>query len=431
MTSRNPRTVGVIVAVATLALFAPTTAAVAAPTSDPVEAAAGYLARQLTDDPAVPGDFGPSAGQTIDAVLGFDAAGQAADVSADATAWLEGQAGSYASFEGTWYSGPLGKLLLLASTRTEVDPADVGGVDTIAELAAIECTPDLDHCEDWETGSYKDAGENAYQSTTYQAYAVLGQGAVGESPSADAVGYLVDQACEGGGFQDPTRAPDGDCTPDVDVTSLAIQALHAVGEAEAATESVDWLTTQQGDDGGFGGSGPTAGANANSTALATQALLAAGEDAAAADAEEFLLSLQAGCDADADLRGAIRYAPEGAEDAGGGPIWATAQALPALAGVTLDEVSGDGASSEVGELDCVTEEPTEDPTDEPTEQPTEEVTGEPTEDGSTDEAVVAEADEDSDELPATGDRTWPLAALAAALLAVGALGLRLTARSRA
>ena len=348
------RTVSAALTVATLALLAPTTAALAAPaTDDPVAAAAGYLAGQFTDDPAIATEFGPSAGQTIDAVLGLDAAGHAGELSASATAYVAGGAEAYASWEGTWYAGSLGKLLLLAGTRPELDAGDVGGVDARATLEGLECAEDDEHCEDWEVGNYRDAGDE-FPSTTNQAYAVLGLAAVDTPPSDAAVAYLAGQACDEGGFQHEQRAPDEACSPDVDVTALAIQALQAVGAGEQAAASVGWLAAAQDDGGGFGGTGPTEPVNANSTGLAVQALLASGEQAAADAGVDFLLSLQAGCEADEDERGAIRYAAtdEEADAAGGGPVWATAQALPALAGVTLDAVSGDGAAAEAPVLDC-------------------------------------------------------------------------------
>lgn len=467
MIRTSRRTTSAVLAVAILSLLAPATV-LAAPTDDPVEAAAGYLAGQFTDDPAIATEFGPSHGQTIDAVLGLDAAGQAADLSADAAAWVAGQAESYASFEGAWYAGSLGKLLLLASTRAELDPSDVGGVDAVAELEAIECADEDEHCQEWEVGNYRDAGDD-FPSTTNQAYAVLGLSAVDATPSEEAIAYLADQACDDGGFQHEQREPDGDCAPDVDTTGVAVQALHAAGAGDLAADSVAWLVSQQDDDGGFGGAGPTEPANANSTALAVQGLLAGGEEAAADEGSAFLLSLQAGCDAEEELQGAIRYAAsdEEADAAGGGPAWATAQALPALVGVTLDAVSGDAASSEIAELDCETaadepepddeqgtdEEPDagQDDSDDDVNDTTDDATDT---DGTTDADGTADADdgsagadtsdqdtdgtapevrtaEDADALPATGLRLATLTGLALALLAAGGLAMRLAPRNRA
>ncbi len=461
-----PRTASAVLAVATLLLLAPAATALGATTTDdPVEAAAGYLAGQFTDDPAIATEWGPSVGQTIDAVLGLDAAGQAADLSADAAAWAAGQAESYASWEGSWFAGSLGKLLLLASTRSEIAPDDVGGVDVVAQLEAIECTADDEHCEEWELGNYRDEGDD-FPSTTNQAYAVLGLASVGGAPSEEAVAYLAEQACDDGGFQHEPRAPGEPCSPDVDVTGLAIQALHAVGAGDQAASSVAWLTTVQDDEGGFGGSGPTAPANANSTALAVQGLLAGGEQAAADDGVDFLLSLQAGCEADEHEHGAIRYAAsdEEAAAAGGGTVWATAQALPALAGVTLDAVSGDGAATQAPVLDCEeAEAPEEEPDagDDSTEEDTvdDEVGPEPddevaddddeerdttddrdaTDDETAEESDVTVEDDASevgvaetsgtDELPRTGTGLGGLSGLAVALVLAGLLALRLRPRT--
>ena len=480
MIRTSPRTASAVLAVALLSLLAPATAALAATTDDPVEAAAGYLANQFTDDPAIATEWGPSHGQTIDAVLGLDAAGQAADLSADAAAWVAGQAEAYAFFkdesdeedEGAWFAGSLGKLLLLASTRPEIAPEDMGGVDVLAQLQAIECTADDEHCEEWELGTYRDEGDD-FPSTTNQAYAVLGLAAVGATPSDEAITYLADQACDEGGFQHEQRAPDEPCSPDADVTGLTVQALHAAGAGDQAASSVAWLVSVQDDDGGFGGAGPTEPANANSTALAVQGLIAGGEQAAADDGVAFLLSLQAGCDADEELQGAIRYAAseEEAEAAGGGSVLATAQALPALAGVTLDAVSGDGASTQAPVLDCEAADApdpdesdedddttgddngteTEDPADdeEQVSEPEDEAADddeserETTDDGVTSdeesdvtiadeetEATTSETDE-TDELARTGTGLGGLSGLAVALGLAGLLALRLRPRAQA
>lgn len=68
---------------------------------------------------------------------------------------------------------------------------------------------------------------------------------------------------------------------DTDSTAMAVLALLATadagvpGAATAGEKGADWLVRPQRDDGSFGGSGPTAGLNTNSTGLAAQALAAA------------------------------------------------------------------------------------------------------------------------------------------------------------
>ena len=112
-------------------------------------------------------------------------------------------------------------------------------------------------------------------------------------------------------------------TLDVDSTAMAVQALlaaaedGATGAGDAARKGADWLVTQQHADGSFGGSGPTTGANSNSTGLAGQALAAAGRDDEAARAATALAALQLtagnGGAASADA-GAIAYNTDGFTD---------------------------------------------------------------------------------------------------------------------
>jgi hypothetical protein len=162
------------------------------------------------------------------------------------------------------------------------------------------------------------------------------------TPSAAAIGHLVDQACEDGGF--PQQLAPDTCVGDVDTTAFAIQALLAVDETATAAEAVAWLEGQPGADGGFGGA--EAGPNANSTGLAATALAAAGAQDATEAARAFLLELRDGC-ADPDP-GAIRYDATRSGD----PVRATAQAVLGLLGVGLVDVDAAGASDALPVVDC-------------------------------------------------------------------------------
>jgi prenyltransferase beta subunit len=115
-----------------------------------------------------------------------------------------------------------------------------------------------------------------------------------------------------------------------DMTGAAIQALAAAGldQGEAVARALTYLRSLQGEDGGFREFAGSA-ANSASTAWALQGLWAAGADprawrtTAGADPLSFLASLQRpdgsiGWTADQDLN----------------PLWMTAQAGPALAGMT-------------------------------------------------------------------------------------------------
>jgi hypothetical protein len=336
------RTSAALVVPTTLALLAPV-AAVAEPTTteDPVEAAAGWLADQLVDDERieVTFDFGdgpqtfPDQGLTADVVYALAGAGVAADHIASATDWLEEQTGAYTGTDfGDVYAGSVAKLLLVAAT-TDRSPTDFGDADLVTLLEDRE----------QESGRFTDDTDGDFSSVITQSLAVLALERTDDTdPSATAVEYLADQACDDGSF--PQQLETGECTGEIDATAFAVQALTVVGETEAAGEAAAWLVDTQEDDGGFIGSEGTA--NANSTGLAAIALAEGGESEAAAKAQEFLAGLQSGCDGPEP--GSIRY---DAED-GGDPVRATAQALPGLTGVGLATVSADGATTDLPRFDC-------------------------------------------------------------------------------
>ncbi|HMC69634.1 MAG TPA: hypothetical protein VKJ07_10805, partial [Mycobacteriales bacterium] len=103
------------------------TAAGAVTTTSPSQAAAGWLARQLTgpnrDHYSVSfnGQSFPDAGETIDGVLAMDAAHVAQTAAGRATKWLKANAKDYATGSGftpgTYYPGSLAKLLLAAEAQ--------------------------------------------------------------------------------------------------------------------------------------------------------------------------------------------------------------------------------------------------------------------------------------------------------------------------
>ncbi len=92
-----------------------------------------------------------------------------------------------------------------------------------------------------------------------------------------------------------TRAP---APPDVDATSLALEALLAA-KANGATvsqqviaQTADWLVTVQNPDGSFAEDASATGADANSTGLAGVALAATGHSAARLKAAHWVASVQ-------------------------------------------------------------------------------------------------------------------------------------------
>jgi hypothetical protein len=127
-----------------------------------------------------------------------------------------------------------------------------------------------------------------------------------------------------------------------------VQALVQVGTRKAlaaATDAGKWLRRRQNKNGSFTGNGT---ANANSTALATQAFDALGMTARADEGRSFLRSLQIRCGGKAKNRGSVRYDASGTGDI----ARATSQAVPALTGVTLGEVSANDAKAGLPRLAC-------------------------------------------------------------------------------
>jgi hypothetical protein len=104
-------------------------------------------------------------GLTADTVLALAAAGIGAPRIADATAWLEDEAGTYTglAFDEV-YVGPVAKLLVVADA-TGLDPRDLGGLDLVATLTEREQS----------SGRYTDASEwGDFSSGISQSLAVLG-----------------------------------------------------------------------------------------------------------------------------------------------------------------------------------------------------------------------------------------------------------------
>jgi hypothetical protein len=325
----------VLAVVTTLALTAP--AAIAAPTTtdDPVQAAAGWLASQLDPDQGALyyEEFGfTDLGGTIDLVLGLGAAGVASEAIETATATLEARTAEYVEPEGAGpRSGALGKLLLLAAA-TDRDPTAFGadGLDLISALEALE-----------DEGRFTDAPTPDYASPFTQAVAIVGLERTADGgASAAAIDFLREQACDDGGFPLQYVAEGANCTSAVDSTAMAAQALLAAGED--ASGPLGWLLARQRES-----SAGDVGGNANATGLAGQAFAEAGEAEALAAAQRYLLTLQQGCDGEEP--GAIEH---GGDDPFAQLTTATAQALPALAGVGLASVDATGASSDLPTLDC-------------------------------------------------------------------------------
>jgi LPXTG-motif cell wall-anchored protein len=348
-------------------------AAQAAATTDPTDAAAGWLAGQLTDGSHFEQDFGdagvfPDQGLTLDAVLAFAAAGSAGTSASAAMTWL-GTGTTLLDYvgDGTSFSdaGRLAKVAYAAEV-TGGDPHDVAGVDVLGRLSS-QLTA---------SGRFSDTPADTDLSNAFgQAFAQLALARTADGVPASAVAFLAGSECPGGGF--PLDYGQPACTPDTDATAMVVQALALPGgDAAAAGRGLDWLVSRQAVDGSLTGTGPTATTpNANSTGLAAEALRAAGRTGPADAAAGWLRGQQLGCAAPAGQQGAVAYDANGFDP--GNVIRATAQAVLGLSGVGLAELSLTGAEADAPTLDCAGS-PTPTPTATPTGSPTGGPTGLPT-----------------------------------------------------
>jgi LPXTG-motif cell wall-anchored protein len=337
---------------ASLALVATPAGAAPATTSDPAAAAAGYLARQLTDGTHYVFDFDgttPDYGLTADGVFGMAAAKVAGPAQAAATGYLAANAAGYIDSAGAFggpFPGAYAKLALVAEV-TGGDPHAFGGVDLVAALAALEC-PATGRPECAGTpGLFRNStADGGFPNVVTQALAVLAlsRSAAADHPDAAAVDFLAGRACPDGGFPALFPAAGADCVSDVDGTAYAVQGLEAAGRPAAANAALDWLVSVRQSDGSFDGS--DVGPNTNSTAVAVQALIAGGRDAAASIT--WLQGRQIGCAGPAAQRGAVTYT--GTFD--GNALRATTQSATALAGQPLTTLTAAGSTADTPTLAC-------------------------------------------------------------------------------
>jgi hypothetical protein len=354
MSLRTMLTAGALLGLPVAGLAAPPVAADAG-TAGPAPSAAAWVAGQLVDGNHLQtiynGTASPAPGPTADAVLALDAAKVGQDAATRATAWLLSKAvmaGYLGDGRSESYAGAHAKLALVAQAQG-VDPTAVAGRDLIGELRARQA----------KSGRFSDKSQYGdFSNAITQSLAILAlHRAGGAAEPAAAVDYLAGSRCSGGGF--PQDFGKKVCVPDADATGFAVQALLVAGRTGTAGAALDWLASVQKADGGFGGSGPTAAENSNSTALAALALRAGGRTAAADRAVAYLTARQVGCGGKAANRGAVAYDVKGF--AAGTALLASVQAVPALAGTGLAEVSSTGAAQQAPPVDCTSASPTASP----------------------------------------------------------------------
>jgi hypothetical protein len=323
-------------------IVATPSAASAATTQNRSDAAAGWLGRQLSSDHLIVGAFGPDYGLTADVVLALDAASVGRPAATKATKALKVHVLDYTGFgdPSEFFAGSFAKLLNVAAAQG-ADPRAFGGSarhNLVRQLRNLETG----------NGRFSDVSSFGDFSNTFsQSLALVGlERTTKNGPSTKAVRYLRNQQCAAGAF--PQELSTAGCTPSVDATAFAVQALLSVSGRKAHAAAADgarWLVRHQHPNGSFTGNGTR---NTNTTGLAAQALRAAGRDRAADDASAFLRSLQFGCGAKAADRGKIRYDKADSGDA----LRATAQAVPGFAGVPLNDISKPGARRGLPRLAC-------------------------------------------------------------------------------
>ena len=299
-------------------------------------------------------------GLSIDFVLALAGGGRATASETEATAAnISANAANYvtdgSSGSTERYAGPMGKLLYMAKVMG-VDSSNLGGLNIETELRGL-----MQPTGSAQPGRFSDHSAFGDFSNGFgQAFDVLGLARTSGGVPAEALAFLLAQQCPAGGFRlfyDTNPSCGSDDEADPDATGLAIDALIGQpGASSAINRAASWLVARQDASGAFGGSGPTASLNANSTGIIAQALRAAGQTGPAEKAGAWIQSLQltsanAGA-ASADV-GAIAYDPGQRDDAiaNGVPSErdpfrrATSQGVLALPQVVLPPGGGAGGST--------------------------------------------------------------------------------------
>lgn len=151
-----------------------------------------------------------------------------------------------------------------------------------------------------------------------QSLSILALHTQGVTPATSAVAWLTGQQCADGGWPSYNPDPAKACNPateDTNATSVAVQALTALGgHDDAVTKAVAWYRSVQNKDGGWSHT-PGSASDADSTALVVSALAAAKVDPASVakdgrNALQGLASFQLGCSAPTAQQGAFAFQPD-------------------------------------------------------------------------------------------------------------------------
>lgn len=327
-------------------------------TTNPISAAAGWLATQFVDSRLLPTPAGDrfvsgkyngttylNYGENADAIFGLAAAKAAKGKISAALGFLRAHLDDYADLSGAQggpFDGSVGKAALAVEVAGG-DPRSFGGHDLLATLRADECTAASATCA--AAGQVAGQAANIYSSIS-EAFVLLAETRAGgtAAPTPAALRYYASLQCASGGFTSGTTAC-GSGAADVDATSYAIMALTAFApRSDQLGSAVTWLGGQQNRDGSWTAQNIE---NVDSTGLAAAALQGAGADVARARA--FLRGRQVA--AGHSGAGAVAYDSPitGTTTAATSPsVIGTAQALTGLVdGGGLATVSAGGASGHI------------------------------------------------------------------------------------
>ncbi len=323
------------------------------PSSDPATAA-GYATRWLSAQ-VTPGGYvadhnnDPDPSDTVLTALSLAATGHDQATFASIMTWLAGHVDDVTGTGTDVDPGATGYLMLAVAAAHD-DATNFGGVNLVTRLQGT-----LGAFEPGLYGSYASVGDPTYSGVFEQSLALMGLAAVGASESSDAISWLVDQQCGGSdefngawmSYRAPATPPATGLSPctafdsstytgiDTNSTSLAFEALEAVGQTPTYG-ALTWLSRTQNGDGSWGFYVGNDG-DPNSTALVIQAIVAGGESPSEAWGQpsgtplSALQSFQLGCDAASSDQGALTF-----PGSGGAPnLLATEQGAWGLAQVAF------------------------------------------------------------------------------------------------
>ena len=306
----------VLLLLALVAAFGCSAGANATPGQAAAERAADWLVATHQNDDGGYTSFSTGANQapsdtvgTIDALPALAAAGANTAPALDFLRANGATLQAMAAEDG----GQAGKVVLALRAAGD-DPADFGGHDYVADLAA-----------------HLDADGAFAPDPFKQALAILGLAATGQAVPTAAVDRLESSQDAGGSWDDGFGTLEN-----ADATAMAVMALLAAGRSSgdpSLAAAIEFLSANQAAEGGWA-YGPGLSTSANSTALVIQVLIALGVDPTATEGEwakggrsplDALLAFQSDS-------GAFQT------DFGDGPFddfYSTVQAIPAAAGVAL------------------------------------------------------------------------------------------------